>query len=76
MSKDIKSMYVHVPFCENICSYCDFKRFGYNSVLVKKWLISLKEEQEIALNYFCGEEITSLVALCQLPSHMFRCCDW
>ena len=39
-------------------------------------LISLKEEQEIALNYFCGEEITSLVALCQLPSHMFRCCDW
>ncbi len=44
MSKDIKSMYVHVPFCENICSYCDFKRFGYNSVLVKKWLIALKEE--------------------------------
>lgn len=41
---DIKSMYLHVPFCKTICGYCDFCHFLYNKEKVDKWLIALKEE--------------------------------
>ena len=40
----IKHLYVHVPFCNSICSYCDFCHRIYNSELVDKWLVSLEKE--------------------------------
>lgn len=45
----IKSIYIHVPFCETICSYCDFCKFYYNEKMVDIYLDSL--EQEIKKNY-------------------------
>ncbi len=44
-----KSVYIHIPFCESICSYCDFCKLFYNEVLVKKYLDAL--EKEIKENY-------------------------
>lgn len=40
----IKSMYLHVPFCNSICSYCDFARVGYNENLSEKWLNEIYKE--------------------------------
>ena len=45
----IKSMYIHIPFCTSICSYCDFCKFFYNSELADKYIDSLIKE--IKANY-------------------------
>lgn len=45
----IHSVYIHIPFCNHICSYCDFCKFYYNSNLADKYLDEL--EREIKLNY-------------------------
>ena len=38
------SIYIHVPFCRSICSFCDFKRVVYNASLVNAWLKQLSNE--------------------------------
>lgn len=45
----VKSAYIHIPFCNNICSYCDFCKLLYNKNFVKKYLDTL--EKEITNNY-------------------------
>lgn len=37
-------VYIHIPFCEKICSYCDFCKILYNSKYVDKYLTSLEKE--------------------------------
>ena len=39
-----KSVYIHIPFCNSICSYCDFCKLLYNEKLVDDYLDSLKNE--------------------------------
>lgn len=38
------SVYIHIPFCHNICSYCDFCKFYYNEKLVNDYLDNLYNE--------------------------------
>ncbi len=45
----ISSMYIHIPFCSNICSYCAFTKVFYNKKIVNDYLKAL--EQEINNNY-------------------------
>lgn len=40
----IKAVYIHIPFCQNICSYCDFCKFFYNDKIVDTYLESLEKE--------------------------------
>lgn len=40
----VKSIYIHIPFCRNICSYCDFCKFIYNEKWVYAYLKALKSE--------------------------------
>lgn len=40
----IKHLYVHVPFCNSICYYCDFCHRIYDESLADKWLNILASE--------------------------------
>ncbi len=53
----IKHIYIHIPFCNNICSYCDFPKIYYNNNQVDKYLNIL--DQEIKDNYK-GEPISTI----------------
>jgi oxygen-independent coproporphyrinogen III oxidase len=40
----IESLYLHVPFCQDICAYCDFTRVKIHPILVEKYLLTLFDE--------------------------------
>ena len=44
--RKINSLYVHIPFCEHICSYCDFCKMFYNEKICDKYLNVLIDELE------------------------------
>ncbi len=44
MTKSSNSLYIHIPFCEHICSYCDFCKVLYNPSFVQRYLCALQEE--------------------------------
>lgn len=51
------SAYIHIPFCDNICTYCDFcKRYNYDD-LTDKYLDALKSD--IKENYH-GEKLKTI----------------
>ena len=43
------SLYLHIPFCEQICAYCDFCKVFYNEHQADDYLAVLKHELQ-ALN--------------------------
>ena len=45
----MQSVYIHIPFCDTICSYCDFCKFLKNDEWIDKYLNLL--EKEIQINY-------------------------
>lgn len=49
--------YVHVPFCKDICSYCDFTRCRYHVKLAQRWLKAVKAELDEKLN---GKKLSTL----------------
>lgn len=53
----MKSVYVHVPFCSSICTYCDFCKMFYDSKIVSQYLDEL--EKEIKSTYK-GESIRTI----------------
>ena len=63
MANNPKSLYIHIPFCEHFCSYCDFTKLFYNQKFEKPYLealkkeISLKVTNKISTLYFGGHSI-------------------
>ena len=53
----IKSCYIHIPFCEHICSYCDFSKMYYNEQWSKRYLIALEKEIK---SFYKGEELDTI----------------
>ncbi|HHW69402.1 MAG TPA: radical SAM family heme chaperone HemW [Tenericutes bacterium] len=53
----MNSVYIHIPFCSTICSYCDFCKFLYNEEWVEKYLNELEKEIKSKYN---GELIKTL----------------
>ena len=41
-----KALYIHIPFCEHICDYCDFAKLQYFTLFAKPYLKRLKDELE------------------------------
>lgn len=42
--KKINSLYIHIPFCDSICDYCDFTKLQYFHNFAVKYIESLKQE--------------------------------
>ncbi|GGM31144.1 coproporphyrinogen III oxidase [Paraliobacillus quinghaiensis] len=40
----ISSVYIHIPFCEKICHYCDFTKFFYEEKMADDYLEALNKE--------------------------------
>jgi oxygen-independent coproporphyrinogen-3 oxidase len=65
-NSSIKALYVHIPFCNHICAYCDFPKVEFFSLLADKYLIELSKELkelkigEIDTIYVGGGTPTSL----------------
>lgn len=74
-------IYLHLPFCSAICSYCDFPKLLYDKRYISKYLTSLKQEiltryhhEEVVSIYIGGgtptsldlEELTQLLELTKL----------
>jgi len=51
------SIYIHIPFCRSICSYCDFAKVLYNKELIIPYLEKLESEID---DFYDKEEVDTL----------------
>ena len=64
--KKNRGLYIHIPFCTHLCSYCDFSKLLYDKDLVKRYLDELNLElqerkiKDITSIYIGGGTPTSL----------------
>ena len=66
MANNPKSLYIHIPFCEHICKYCDFTKLFYFKRFEKPYLNALEKEisskvtNKVSTLYFGGGTPTVL----------------
>lgn len=53
----IQSVYIHIPFCNKICSYCDFCKNYYDEKIASDYLNALEKE---ILSQYKGDLIKTL----------------
>jgi len=51
------ALYIHIPFCKTICSYCDFCKVLHHEEWINNYLDCLDNEIR---NYYMGEEIKTI----------------
>ena len=65
----MESVYVHIPFCQHICSYCDFCKVLHIDSFVDDYLMALKKEIE---DNYDGERIKTIYIGGGTPSCLTR----
>lgn len=61
------SVYIHIPFCTTICSYCDFCKLNYNEKWADEYLKIL--EKEVTQKYR-GEKVSTIYVGGGTPSSL------
>jgi oxygen-independent coproporphyrinogen-3 oxidase len=57
---NLSALYIHVPFCEKKCAYCNFYSITKSNIIEKKWLQAIKKEAEYYQKNFSKLKISSL----------------
>lgn len=60
MNEMIPSLYIHIPFCKQICHYCDFNKVFYDNQPVDSYLRALELELISTFNHFPTEKLKTL----------------
>ncbi len=53
-------LYIHIPFCKNLCPYCPYNKIGYEEKLVEPYLNALLAEVELYYQRIGRAEISSI----------------
>lgn len=53
----MRGVYIHIPFCKSICSYCDFCKMIYNDDWANLYISELQKEIG---NYYENDEVKSI----------------
>ncbi len=56
----VKAAYIHIPFCEHICHYCDFNKVFLKGQPVDEYLDALEEEIRLTLEKHSAEPLHSV----------------
>ncbi|MFH2035051.1 MAG: radical SAM family heme chaperone HemW [Candidatus Zixiibacteriota bacterium] len=50
------SLYIHFPFCSNLCDYCDFYKISFKSEQENKYYLALQTELDLAVKSLKPEQ--------------------
>lgn len=56
----IKSAYIHIPFCEHICHYCDFNKVFLQGQPVDEYIKMVKKEMQLQLKAYPTDELDTI----------------
>lgn len=51
MNEKINALYIHIPFCNKVCTYCDFYKMVAKDSLKEKYIIYLLKELQLKKMY-------------------------
>jgi oxygen-independent coproporphyrinogen-3 oxidase len=76
----IKAAYLHIPFCEHICHYCDFNKVFLKGQPVDEYLLALDQEMKLTLNSYPTNELETIFVGGGTPtslneSQLYRFCE-
>jgi putative oxygen-independent coproporphyrinogen III oxidase len=60
MLKLVKSAYFHIPFCAQICYYCDFNKVFFQGQPVDEYLQAMEQEMKKTVEAFPAERLDTL----------------
>ena len=46
INRPVTAIYIHIPFCQHICDYCDFPKLQYFRLFASKYLSALQKEMD------------------------------
>ncbi len=67
----MRSVYIHIPFCKSICSYCDFCKFLYNEEWANLYLDALNQE---IIEYYEHDKVKTIYIGGGTPSSLSFAC--
>ncbi|WHY84776.1 radical SAM family heme chaperone HemW [Neobacillus novalis] len=56
----IKAAYLHIPFCEHICHYCDFNKVFLKGQPVDDYLQALDQEMKMTLSQYPTDQLETI----------------
>lgn len=56
----IQAAYIHIPFCEHICHYCDFNKVFLKGQPVDEYLDSLEKEMKLTIEKYGEQKLSTI----------------